>query len=173
MDTWNLFFSLQFLIGLTVSAILIFYFQLTTHSYVFQQLTELSFATLVHPGWYIEDRGIRDVLSGIFRSFDVFLWPFAFVLLPTVLMGASFPTAAALALVRRDRQGSTVGMVYFLTIIGNTLGGILTGYVLLPYFGTEHSVALFGTIAIGFGAGVQNSAARRYRRVFARPLLRC
>ncbi len=46
-------------------------------------------------------------------------------------------------------------MVYFLTIIGNTLGGILTGFVLLPYFGTEHSVALFGTIGIAFGAGVR------------------
>jgi spermidine synthase len=160
VDTGSLFFALQFLIGTSVCEIFMSYFYLTKHFYRFQKLTELSFTTLVHPGWYVDGRNIPQLLSGIFRSFDVFLWPLAFVLLPTLLMGASFPTAAALALGRSDRQGGTVGTVYFLTVIGNTLGGVLTGFVLLPFFGTEFSVALFAMIGIAFGVGVREFGGR-------------
>lgn len=162
INLYKLFYVLQFLIGVVVFLSLISYFYLTKHSSWFQTLTELSFGTFEypHPGWYINDGGVKDILKGVFRSFDVFLWPLAFVLAPTVLMGASFPTVAAVALVEKDRQGKTVGIVYFLTIVGNTLGGILTGFVLLPFLGTELTVTLFIMIGIAFGMGVRRFGDR-------------
>jgi predicted membrane-bound spermidine synthase len=160
VNGYSLFFALQFLIGAIVCLSMISYFHLTKHSNRFQQLTDLSFGTLVHPGWYIDDGSIKEVLKDIFRSFDVFLWPLAFILVPTILMGASFPVVAALALVEGHRQGKTIGIVYFFTIIGNTLGGILSGFVLLPFFGTELTVALFSVIGIAFGMGVENVGCR-------------
>jgi spermidine synthase len=162
VNLYNLFFVLQFLIGAIVFLSLILYFYLTKHSSWFRTLTELSFGTLVypHPGWYINDGSVKDILKGVFRSFDVFLWPLAFVLAPTVLMGASFPTVAALALVQRDRQGKTMGIVYFFTVVGNTLGGLLTGFVLLSFLGTELTVALFSMIGIAFGMGVRQFGGR-------------
>jgi predicted membrane-bound spermidine synthase len=141
MDSYNFFCTLQFLIGAIVSMTFVSYFHLTAYTNRFERLTELSFGTLRHPGWYFDDGS--SVLIGLFRWFDVFVWPLIFVLAPTLLMGASFPVVAALALVHRERQGKTVGIVYFCIILGNTLGGILTGFVLLPFLGSEPSVALF------------------------------
>jgi spermidine synthase len=160
VDTTSLFFSLQFLIGVIVCLLILVYFYLTKYYSWIQGLTELSFGTRVHPGWYIDGGGPKQISTGVFQTFDVILWPLAFVFVPTVLMGASFPTVAALALVRRDRAGSTLGVVYFFTIIGNTMGGISTGFVLLPFFGTELTLALFSAIGLAFGLGIRNVGGR-------------
>ena len=50
----------------------------------------------------------------VMHAGDVFLWPTLFVLVPTILMGATFPLIATLALSDRNREGQTVGIVYFL-----------------------------------------------------------
>jgi predicted membrane-bound spermidine synthase len=160
MGPYDVFYALQFLIGVIVSVTFVGYFYLTKYSNGFEKLTELSFGTLVHPGWYFDDGS--SVLKGLFRSFDVFVWPLIFVLVPTLLMGASFPVVAALALLHRERQGKTVGVVYFFTILGNTLGGILTGFVLLPFLGSERSVALFAAIGVVFGMGIGKIGRRTF-----------
>jgi predicted membrane-bound spermidine synthase len=63
-------------------------------------------------------------------------------------MGASFPLISFLALFEPSREGQTVGTVYFFNIMGNVLGGILTGFLLLPHLGTEITLLAFASVNI-------------------------
>lgn len=79
----------------------------------------------------------------------VFLWPAVVVLLPTFFMGAAFPVG--LSLFGRDAasNSSAVGKGYAVTIAGNTLGGLLSAFVLLPNFGTSSVLLGFALIQMG------------------------
>ena len=150
-----LFFGLQFLIGLTVALTFITYFYLTKYTGL-GFLTQASFGLDVHPDWpgwgtLLQPSSFRGWLMGVYQLVDVFFWSIVFVLIPTLLMGASFPLVSFLALDRRDEEGKTVGLVSCFAIAGNALGGVLTGLVILPYLGTELSLVLFCSVGMAFG----------------------
>lgn len=65
------------------------------------------------------------------------------VLVPAVLMGASFPLVSAAAIQPGRGAGRTVGTIYFWNVVGNLLGGLATGLVLLPLLGTEQTLVAF------------------------------
>lgn len=155
VDMRSLFFTLQFLLGLSVSLTFIGYFYLTKYT-DFGFLTQASFDHNLHPDarTLIHAKSAVDFLGGLYRLFDVFFWSASFVLIPTILMGASFPLVSLLSLSQRNKEGKAVGLVYFFTIAGNALGGVLTGLVLLPYFGTEPCLAAFCSVGIALGAFV-------------------
>jgi spermidine synthase len=159
VDKKSLFFVFQFVIGITIGLSFIGYFYLTKYT-PFGVITQLSFRNELHPGWF----GWRDGLEGgafvqlvfkLFAFFDVFIWSSLFVLIPTLLIGASFPLISFLALTKENQEGRTVGLVYFFTIIGNAHAGILTGLLILPRFGTEPTLAIFCAIGIAFGIGAK------------------
>ncbi len=147
----RLFFSLQFLIGLYVAVVIIAFVFLTKHSFL-GGLARTSFLTEVHPVFKLPSlESAGAFFKDLYALSDILLWPAFLVFVPTLLMGASFPLISALALTRRDREGKTVGTVYFFNIIGNTLGGVLTGYVLLPLLGTELTLKWFAVAGLAFG----------------------
>jgi predicted membrane-bound spermidine synthase len=150
IDKKSLFFLLQFLIGFTVIGIIIGYYYLTKFTPL-KIFTRTSFAMNIHPLFMLPS---TDSLTAFFRDIylltDVFLWPFVFVFIPTILMGATFPLISLLALTRKDKEGKTIGTVYFYNITGNVLGGIITGFLLLQYFGTEITLVGFSLIGILF-----------------------
>jgi predicted membrane-bound spermidine synthase len=86
----------------------------------------------------------------MFSVLDIFFWSGVFIFIPTGLMGASFPLISYLGLTRQDQEGRTVGTVYFFNVAGNLLGGIVTGFILLPLIGSELSLLLFSLIGITF-----------------------
>ena len=146
IDKKSLFFALQFVIGITVCLSFIGYFYLTKYT-PFGEVTKYSFIHDLHPGWYkwrdgLQGGAIIQLLARLYTFLDVFIWSALFVLIPTLLMGASFPLISFLALGEGNQEGKTVGLVYFFTIIGNTLAGILTGLLILPRFGTEPTLAV-------------------------------
>lgn len=146
-DKKSLFFLLQFLIGFIVIGIIIGYYYLTKYTFL-EVFTRTSFAYGVHPRIAIPfPYPLKRFFLETYLIFDVFLWPFIFVFIPTILMGASFPLISLLALSQKDKEGKTIGTVYFFNITGNVFGGIFTGFLLLPYFGTE--ITLFGFSLIG------------------------
>ncbi|WP_316396284.1 fused MFS/spermidine synthase [Bradyrhizobium sp. 33ap4] len=72
---------------------------------------------------------------------------FCIVFVPTLLLGAAFPVA--LRLVVRDAHiGQDVGAVVAVNTLGGVGGALLTGFVLLPWLGLVHTLAL---LAIGAG----------------------
>jgi hypothetical protein len=147
----HLFYTLQLLIGLTVLITFVGYFYLSRHAPL-QGLAHLSFSSDVHPSLALFARGAGPRLfEDAYLLLDVFLWPLSFLLVPTMLMGASFPLVSSLAFSAGGGAGRAVGTTYFFMVVGNVLGGLLTGLVLLPAFGTELTVLAFGSVGLLFG----------------------
>lgn len=71
-----------------------------------------------------------------------------FILMPCIIMGASFPILSAIAYERSRKTGSAVGRTYFANTIGNVCGGLTVGFLCLPLLGTE------GTLFALSSAGV-------------------
>lgn len=152
----NLFFAVQFLIGAGVAVIFVGYYYLTRYTFL-SYYTEVSFACSVHPPLI----STGSVLSDLHCSLDIFGWPMLFVLAPTILIGASFPLISSLALSRRDEEGKTIASVYFFNVAGNVLGGIITGFLLLPRLGTETTVMAFVLVGVLFGLPVTRVRDRK------------
>ncbi len=150
-DRRNLFFSIQFLTGLCVALLFIGYYYLTKYT-PFDFFSVTSFFAQNHP---------PSELFGIFSSekfpaalfilTDFIFWPVLFVFAPTVLMGAGFPLLPHLARRPGAGEGATTGNVYFFNIAGNMLGGLATGFLILPFIGTERTVLAFSLTGMLFG----------------------
>ena len=67
---------------------------------------------------------------------------FAVLLIPTTLMGATFPLVARLYLSHGGRVGAEVGRVYAAGTAGNIAGALLAGFLLVPMAGITRSLAL-------------------------------
>jgi spermidine synthase len=79
------------------------------------------------------------------------------ILLPTTLIGISFPLASELTALRMSALGRRIGALYALNTIGGVLGSLAAGFLLIPYLGSQWAltvlialnVLLFGAIALG------------------------
>lgn len=87
---------------------------------------------------------------GLGRVALIFFFVLALVLLPTLLMGATFPLMVASAR-RAGLPVSGVNVLYALNTLGASLGTIACGFLLLPTLGVRGSV--------GAGAGLNLLAA--------------
>lgn len=172
-DRRRLFFQIQFCVAFSVLAIFLAYYFATKYT-GFVYLTRESFFIDPHP--YIRvftlpwTADLKNLPLALYALLDIFFWPLIFVLIPTLFMGASFPLISSLALVKRDEEGRTVARVYFFNILGNVLGGIVTGFVLLVYFGTEVTVLSFIIVGLLFGfflIGGENLLSRKIIKAVA------
>ncbi|MFA5976309.1 MAG: fused MFS/spermidine synthase [Elusimicrobiota bacterium] len=110
----------------------------------FKWLHAISFGYMMHPpAHWPHFVSWMQYARDLYLTVDIVTWPFLFIFLPTVLMGASFPLVSALSLRDPNREASTVGGVYAWTILGNVLGGLVTGFYFLPRWGTENTLLLF------------------------------
>jgi spermidine synthase len=72
-----------------------------------------------------------------------------FLLLPTLLMGATLPVASRVAVRSFARAGARISRLYALNTLGAALGALATGFWLLPHL---------GVIETGFGAAALDGA---------------
>ena len=90
----------------------------------------------------------------------------AVLLIPTILMGATFPLVARLYLSHASRVGTEVGRVYAAGTAGNIVGALLAGFLLVPLAGITRSLALVAllngavAVAIVLFAGRPRRATR-------------
>jgi spermidine synthase len=87
---------------------------------------------------------IRKASLPLFHSTFLFL-------LPAVAMGIGFPLALQSWGRFRHKVGQTTGIVYGVNTIGAVLGGILTGFVLIPWMGVQLSIMVLGLAGIWLG----------------------
>lgn len=168
----NLFFILQCCIAVYGLVVIIGYYYMTRYT-SFGFLTQLSFSQITHPNFDLllapessfSFVSKKQLFIKIFALIDVFLWPLFFVLIPTMLMGASFPLVSSLALSRENREGSTVGRIYFCNILGNVLGGIVTGFILLPLLNTETTLLAFGITGLLFALLITGAADTLFAKI--------
>jgi spermidine synthase len=91
---------------------------------------------------------------------------FCFVLfLPAaMIMGTGFPLALQAWNKLGPQAGRTTGSVYGINTIGAICGGVITGFLLIPLFGAQWSIAGLGLLGVALGAaGIQVFCAPRSR----------
>jgi spermidine synthase len=142
------YFSLQFLIGLSTAVVTLAFHYLNGHTAVGKWVA-FSFGRPVHPPLF--ETFAESPLAWLVIFADVFLWSAFFFFLPTFLMGASFPLASVLSHDRPGHEGLTVGKVYFFNVSGNVLGGVISGFFLLPALGSERTALIFSLTGVAFG----------------------
>jgi spermidine synthase len=146
----NLFFAFQFSIALFVLLSVGGYYNLVEKVPLFSKINSLSFNSMHHPTISFPFFGAHGLFfKNFFLLTDVFIWPLIFVFVPTLLMGASFPLITSLAF-KDEREGTTVGRVYFFNVTGNVTGGIFTGLIFLSVLGTEYTLLLFSLVGLFF-----------------------
>jgi spermidine synthase len=74
-----------------------------------------------------------------------------FILLPTILLGATFPVAIRICTPAVDRVGFGTGRVYAANTAGAILGSLLAGFVMVPALGARGSLVACGTIFVANG----------------------
>lgn len=158
----NLFFTLQFFIGFFIM-VQVSVFHFLTHQTIVKRLIETSFLENLHPR-LDSIMNTHMTLHSVFCSLDIFFWPVFFILVPTILMGASFPLISAIANRNTNKPGLTIGKVYGCNILGNVLGGLMTGLIVMPVFSSERTLYLYAAIAMMFGIFI-SSGHRRFRTI--------
>lgn len=85
----------------------------------------------------------RDIVIVVFSASLYFLVPLFLLFVPTLFMGASFPLITSVLAGNNKNHSLIVGNAYFIAIIGNTLGALVSAFILLPLMGTERVLLLF------------------------------
>ena len=93
--------------------------------------------------------GIADTMFYAFSGVSGFLVLCIVVLLiPATLIGIAFPLVTELSITRLHRLGTGVGVLYALSTIGGVFGALLTGFVLLPFLGSQSSFLLIIAVTL-------------------------
>jgi spermidine synthase len=155
LESPGVFFSLQWLIGVYVLGFVTALYHGIASGRL-AHLSRLSFLANVHPPPHLPSSP-----AAAFMALDIFWWPIAFFLVPTMLMGAGFPLVSALGMIDRDQEGRSVGRIYWYNIAGNVAGGVVTGFVLLPLLKTERTLLVFAMIGVAMIAAAASLGRRR------------
>ncbi len=89
----------------------------------------------------------------------------ALFLVPALVMGLGFPLALQAWSRFRRRVGLATGTVYGANTIGAVLGGLMTGFLLVPRLGVQWALAGLALVAVWLGWGLVTALAPRGRRV--------
>lgn len=73
-------------------------------------------------------------------------------LVPSIIMGIGFPIALQAYANRMHKVGISTGMAYGANTIGAVVGGIATGFVLIPFLGVQLSVTVLGLLGVWLSA---------------------
>lgn len=82
--------------------------------------------------------------------FKYLVIPGVFTVIPSLLMGFYFPLVQKAVQQNNQEIGKRVGFIYLANILGNTLGSLLTGLILIDLLGTAGSIRLLLIIGVGF-----------------------
>jgi spermidine synthase len=94
---------------------------------------------------------------------------FISLILPTTLIGVSFPLASEIAVTRTSVLGRRIGRLYAANTIGGVLGSLSAGFVLLPYLGSQWTLLILISINFTlFGVVLASNAAIRADRLLRR-----
>ncbi|MFB3061430.1 MAG: fused MFS/spermidine synthase, partial [Candidatus Binatia bacterium] len=131
IDVWNAFGLLEILRGASVILLIPI------------------FGTL--PFWYMSiiKRFGWSFGAGLSTSFTLTVMV---LLLPTLLMGATFPMVAKIVTREFDRLGVSVGRAYLFNTLGGVGGSLAAGFLLIPLVGVQTSIVLTAAIYLLVGS---------------------
>lgn len=82
-----------------------------------------------------------------------FLCSFYLLILPALLLGMSFPLLLNLASRSASQVGGTVGGIYATNTVGAIAGSVLTGFFLLPHWGSLATLRAAASVNLALGLG--------------------
>ncbi|MHC5066285.1 MAG: fused MFS/spermidine synthase [Planctomycetota bacterium] len=124
---------LQMMIGLTAAASVP----------LFAELPEVWEST--YADWEAEDPLLRKMALKLSSSFFI-------MLLPTLLMGMSFPVVCRIYVHTPTRVGSNLGDLYALNTGAAIFGSVAAGFWLIPWLGVQQSILLMAGMYLVSGA---------------------
>ncbi len=73
------------------------------------------------------------------------------MLFPAVLIGATFPLVGQIAVKDPEKTGATIGRIYAVNTLGNVLGALLPGLLLLDWLGIQKGIIAMAILNLGLG----------------------
>ncbi len=73
------------------------------------------------------------------------------ILVPTILIGATFPLVTKIYTRSVARVGTSLGNVYSVNTFGGVLGSVIAGFLLIPTIGIQRGIVLVAAIAVVLG----------------------
>jgi len=131
-----------------------------------------SFFTSFHPSPMLTSQP-KSVLN-LYSLFDIPMWTFAMLGVPTFLMGFGFPHLMRAASVAASGVSAAVGRIYAANIVGSILGTLLVGFVGLGHFGSERTLQILvivGTLIGAAAAWVSREHGKNHRNAIAGAVL--
>lgn len=89
------------------------------------------------------------------------------MLIPTVVMGATFPIVSSYVTLDAERIGSGVGSAYFVNTLGAVAGSLLSGFVLIPIVGVKGTTLTAALLNLLAGVVLLLMARKRTHGVMA------
>jgi spermidine synthase len=101
--------------------------------------------------WIVEPTSFFRGTIGSGRFVDAFLKTILTLLVPTILMGATFPLAARIYGRAKSSLGSDIGRLYAVNTVGSIFGSFAAGFVMIPLGGVQRGflVTAFFNLAAG------------------------
>ncbi len=94
----------------------------------------------------------------IFTSFGV---AFLVMLIPAILIGTTFPLAGQIVVKDLHKTASFVGRVYAINTLGNVLGALLPGFILLSLLGIQKGIVAMALLNVMLGFVVLSRSLTR------------
>ncbi len=85
------------------------------------------------------------------------------MLLPAILIGATLPLMGRIFVSDLQCTGATVGKIYAVNTMGNVLGALLPGLLIMPLMGIQKGILLMAALNIGIGIVIALSGWRRFK----------
>jgi spermidine synthase len=80
-----------------------------------------------------------------------FVMSFSLVLIPTVLVGMTFPLVGKIMVTNLKRTGEDVGKVYAVNTVGNIVGALLPAFVLITVLGINKGILAMAVVNVAIG----------------------
>ena len=92
------------------------------------------------------------------------------LLLPTTIIGISFPLASELTVMQMRALGRRIGTLYSLNTIGGVLGSLTAGFFLIPYLGSQWALSalILMNVLLFIGTAAAQSGAPQSRLLWRR-----
>ena len=103
------------------------------------------------PFWFLEAYRLSEGSFWAMQGLELALVMVA-ILVPTTLMGTTFPIAAKAYAGDLKQLGWSIGVLYFANTAGAVIGPLATGFLLIPWVGLQTSILIAGLLYLAVGA---------------------
>lgn len=80
-----------------------------------------------------------------------FVTTLSVILVPTLLIGATFPLVTKIYTLNLKRVGTALGNVYSMNTVGGVFGSLAAGFLLIPTIGMQNGIILMSAINVAVG----------------------